>query len=255
MAIGVGERPLKAVPPTLLIALTLVFLLQLKLASGRGGPQIEVQQLPPPPGASTLRLLALGDAKVAARMTMLWLQAFDYQPGVSLSFQQLDYALVEAWLERILELDPTFSYPLLAAARLYAEVPDEARQRRMLDFVERKFVADPMRHWQWMAHAVYVAKHRLRDQSYALRLAQQLVDLPSDPAIPSWVSQMHIFVLEDMGELESARVLIGGLLESGEITDPHEQWFLSHRLADLEARLAATAADDQASGSTGAVSE
>ena len=40
-----------------------------------------------------------------------------------------------------------------------------------------------------------------------------------------------------MGELESAKVLLGGLLDSGQITDPHERWFLSQRLAELEARL------------------
>jgi len=33
---------------------------------------------------------------------------------------------------------------------------------------------------------------------------------------------MRIFILEDMGELESATVLLGGLLASGEVADPRE---------------------------------
>ena len=80
-------------------------------------------------------------------------------------------------------------------------------------------------------------KHRLHDQAFALSLAERLAAHRDNLAIPSWASQMHIFVLEDMGELESAKVLLGGLLESGQISDPHERWFLSKRLAELEARL------------------
>ena len=45
---------------------------------------------------------------------------------------------------------------------------------------------------------------------------------------------MRIFLLEDMGELEAATVLLGGLLASGEVTDPAEVRFLSQRLAQLK---------------------
>jgi hypothetical protein len=37
--------------------------------------------------------------------------------------------------------------------------------------------------------------------------------------------------------MESAKVLIGGLLESGTITDPQELQFLMNRLKEIEARL------------------
>jgi hypothetical protein len=46
---------------------------------------------------------------------------------------------------------------------------------------------------------------------------------------------MRIFILEDLGELESARVLLGGLLASGEVTEPKEIHFLMGRLKELEA--------------------
>jgi hypothetical protein len=85
---------------------------------------------------------------------------------------------------------------------------------------------------------VFIAKHRLKDQRLALRYARALARYADEPAIPDWAKQMQIFVLEDMGELESAKVLLGGLLESGKISDPHERWFLSQRLAELEARIA-----------------
>ena len=185
-----------------------------------------------------VRVLSLDQPALAARLMMLWLQAYDYQPGVSLPFRSLDYAAVETWLARMLELDPHFQYPLLAAARLYGEVDEPTRQRRMLRFIARSFRDDPVRRWPWMAHGVVIAKHRLHDLPLALELASALAQADDHGAIPHWAKQMRIFVLEDMGELQSAKILLGGLLASGEIQDNHERAFLSERLADIEQRAA-----------------
>ena len=46
---------------------------------------------------------------------------------------------------------------------------------------------------------------------------------------------MRIFLLQDMGEIEAAKILLGGLLASGEITDAREIRFLMERLKELEA--------------------
>jgi hypothetical protein len=46
---------------------------------------------------------------------------------------------------------------------------------------------------------------------------------------------MHIFLREDVGELESARALLGGLLDSGTVTDPQEFRFLMERLKVMDA--------------------
>ena len=51
------------------------------------------------------------------------------------------------------------------------------------------------------------------------------------PSVPHWAQQMHIFLREDMGEYETARVLLGGLLASGAVKDPHETRFLIERLS------------------------
>jgi hypothetical protein len=45
---------------------------------------------------------------------------------------------------------------------------------------------------------------------------------------------MRIFILEDMGETQSAKVLLGGLLTSGEVSDEAEIRFLEQRLQLLE---------------------
>ena len=59
----------------------------------------------------------------------------------------------------------------------------------------------------------------------------------TDPTVPGWVRQMEVFILEDMNELEAAKVMLGGLLATGRIRDPEEQRFLQQRLAQIEARI------------------
>jgi hypothetical protein len=48
---------------------------------------------------------------------------------------------------------------------------------------------------------------------------------------------MEIFILEDLNELEAARILIGSLIQSGVLQDPAELRFLENRLKELERRL------------------
>lgn len=216
--------------PTVLVALALAA--QVLVALERAPPSVRITPLAPPPSVAMLRVMSLDQPALAARLAMLWLQAYDYQPGVSLPFARLDYAVVEAWLARMLELDASFDYPLLAAARLYGEVAEPSRQRRMIDFLARTCAEDLPRRWPWLAHAVYLARHRLHDLPLALSLAETLER--GGPRVPSFARQMRIFVLADMGEVEAARVLLGALLASGEVRDPHELAFLHQRLAELE---------------------
>ena len=229
-----GERPVTAVPTPVLWLLAGALLLQVVWHGLQPAPAARAEDLPPPPAPAALEVAALGDPVALGRILMLWLQVFDNQPGISIPFLELDYPRVIAWLDRILALDPRSQYPLLAAARLYGEVPDPERQRLMMDFVYRKFLQDPNHRWRWLAHAAVLAKHRLGDHALALKFARAMADNTEAGRVPSWARQMHIFLLEDAGELAAARTLIGGLLASGEVRDPHEIRFLQERLEALE---------------------
>jgi hypothetical protein len=105
----------------------------------------------------------------------------------------------------------------------------------MLEFVHEQFLLDPNRRWPWLAHAALLAKHRLHDLPLARRYAAA-IDRNVSAEVPLWARQMEIFILEDMNELEAARIMLGGLLASGKITDPAEAAFLKQRLEALETR-------------------
>jgi hypothetical protein len=207
--------------------------LQIAFSATQPSPMARASALPPAPAGALLALLETFDRLPAAHMMMLYLQAFDNQPGVSIPYLDLDYQRVAQWLLAALRLDPKSQYPLLMASQLYAQVPDPARQRFMLEFVYEQFFVDPDRRWRWLAHAAIMAKHRLNDLPLALEFARAIAR--RSPNAPAWARQMHIFLLEDMGEYESARILLGGLLASGVVTDRHEQILLQDRLQQLEA--------------------
>jgi hypothetical protein len=231
------ERPLSHVSWPVLALLAAGLALQIGLHAAAPRARATAPELSPPPPTSLLRLASLGEPVTLAKVLMLQLQAFDYQSGSKVPYKNLDYSRVEAWLSRILELDPEGQYPLLAASRLYAEVPDEARQRSMLDFVYRQYLRDPNRRWPWLAHATFLAKHRLKDMDLALKYAAALQKYTTAKDVPVWATTMEIFIREDMNELETARTMIGGLLASGRITDRAELNFLDRRLREIEERL------------------
>lgn len=234
------QRSISAVPRVMVALLGLGLAVQVALKAAAPQPRASAEDLPPAPSVAVLRLASFGEPVALAKALMLYLQAYDYQSGSRVPYRDLDYGRLEAWLGRILELDPLGQYPLLAASRLYAEVPVEAKQRSMLEFIHREFLLDPNRRWPWLAHATVIAKHRLHDLPLALRYAQAIQRHATGVDVPPWAKQMEAFILEDMNELEAARLVIGGYLQSGAVKDPAELRFLDERLRDLEARTRQT---------------
>lgn len=210
----------------------------------------QAKPLPLPPPVTWLRVAGLGDSIVVSKLTMLWLQAFDNQPGVSLPLHVLDYERVEAWLGAALDLDPGSHYPLLVATRLYGSVADRGRVRRMLEFAYDRFLQAPNHRWRWLAHASILAKHRLGDLPLALRYARAITTHATGPQVPYWARDLTVIVLAEMGEYEAARGLVAALLAGGEIRDAHELRFLEAKLAEIDAlsKAAGTSSNPPAPG-------
>jgi hypothetical protein len=233
-------RPVGAVPRWVAGALGLMLAAQLTLQATRPAAAPAARDLPPPPGAAALRLASFGEPEAGARLAMLYLQSYDFAGTNTTPYSRLDYARLVGWLRAVLELDPRSQYPLFSAARVYAETDDPARARLALEFVYQEFLRDPNRRWPWLAHAALLAKHRLNDLPLARRYAQAVQQRTTAPDVPLWAKQMEIFILEDMNELEAARIMLGGLLQSGTVRDPAELRFLKEHLEHLEHRLGAS---------------
>lgn len=231
------DRPVKDVPVAIIVMLVLSLALQLIWHSQQTPAIARAEDLPRPMSHRAYVMGSFGEPIAAAKILNLWLQAFDNQPGISIPLHALDYNVVTEWLDTILALDPRGHYPMLAAARVYGSVSNREKKRQMMDYIFYKFNEDPNKHWRWLAHAVVTAKHELKDMPLALKYADALADKATAENVPYWARDMKIIVLEDMGELEAAKILVGGLIASGEISDPYELDFLQNKIRVLEEKL------------------
>jgi hypothetical protein len=219
------------VPRWVLALLAATIVTQVTLADMRPRPVARAEALAPVLPVAWLRVAAAGEPIAFSYGMALYLQAFDNQPGISIPFRELDYPRVIGWLAAMLDLDTRNQYPLLLASQVYASVSDPARKRLMAGFVHEQFLRDPEQRWRWLAYTAILVKHRLQDPALALRYARDITRLAT--TAPSWARQMHIFILEDIGEIESAKILLGGLLASGQVKDERELLFLTERLNHL----------------------
>lgn len=245
----VAERSVTVVPWWILTTLVLALSGQVIYRVSLSPPnRVEATALPVAPSVDNLRLLALGEPEVLSKITMLWLQSFDNQPGISIPFDDLDYGRVIAWLASAAALDPQARYPLFAASHLYSRVNNPQKQRAIVAFIRQLFLQDPNRRWRWLAHAVVIARHRLHDLPLATKLAKTLRQKATGKNVPHWAQQMEIGLMEVQGEHQNAALLIGGLLQNGQITDPHELHFLNLRLMALKNKV--PTADSNSMGSS-----
>ena len=234
-----GTRSLSPVPPRVGILLAASLAAQLAWQASRGPPAPQAADLPSAPPAALLRAASFSELEATARLAMLYLQAYDLRGDNAVPYQHLDYGRLIAWLRAIVATDPRSGYALFSATRVYTENPDAAKCRAMLEFLYEEFARDPERRWSWLAHAALIAKHRLKDLPLALRYARAIDGLARDSRAPVWAKQMEVFILEDLDELEAARVLLGGLIASGRVRDASEMRFLTARFSALERELAA----------------
>ncbi len=190
-------------------------------------PTGQARSLPAAPDPAWVRIVDFGEHALASQWLMLRLFSLDEQPGVSLPFASLDYTRLSQWMRAALDLDPDNRNLLLAATQVYSQVPDPGRQRLMLDFVHQQFLLAPESRWPFLAHAAFIARHGLKDMNLAMSYAKDLSRVNSAPA---WARQMSVLLSADLGEEEQARVLLGGLLDSGAVKDPREIAFLLKRI-------------------------
>jgi hypothetical protein len=186
-----------------------------------------------PPPAAAVRAATLGEDVFAGYLVMLYLQNLNVHLGLTTPLAAIDRGVILRWLDLAASLDPGSGYPLLLATRHFAETGSPEQRRMMLDWVYRRFEERPNQRWEWLVHAVYVARHVLNDNTLAERYAAALRSEVNDPKAPGWVRQMDVLLRADLGEAADARAILGGLMAAGQIRSPAEQKFLESRLPPL----------------------
>lgn len=232
-------KPLRLVPPLMWLATFAALLGQVAYAVYLlPPPEVRQTNYTTPPAQAFWQVASLGEPETLAKIMALQIQSFDVQPGVSIPFRELDYDKLGLWLDRIVGLDERAEYPHFLMAKVYSTVKyDEARQRQAANWVWRQFLRRPDDRWWWMAHAVGIARHTIKDNALALKMARDLRIHLSPGVAPSWPRQMEAYILESENEFDTAVTILLSQLEAGEITDPQEFSFLLGRLEDIIGKM------------------
>ena len=190
----------------------------------------DVGDLKTPPRLELARAASLGEDTFAGYLVSLSLQNFNVSLGRATPVAAMDRSAVIRWLDLSTRLDGDSRYPLLLAARHFAETGTPEQRRCMLDWIYQRFQERPNERWPWLVHAVFAARHGLHDQTLAKTYAAALRTRVTDPKAPSWVAQMELLLRADLGETEDAKVILAGLIDAGQIRSPGELHFLESRI-------------------------
>lgn len=195
----------------------------------------DVGDLETPPRLELARAASLGEDTFAGYLGVLYLQNFNVSLGRATPVAAMDRSAVIRWLDLATDLDADSRYPLLLAARHFAETGTPEQRRAMFDWVYQRFQERPNERWPWLVHALFAARHVLHDDALAKVYAAALRTRVTDPKAPSWVAQMDLLLRADLGEAEDAQVILAGLIDAGQIRSPGELNFLESRIAAVQA--------------------
>lgn len=233
-----GERPLSMLPRPLLLGFVVLFLSQLLFHHlDQRRFEAEYRPLRPPLQQSLYEGISMGSEQLMGYLLAIRLQLHDNQAGQHFVYSMIDYDRLVDWLDRISDISPKTEYPMLLASRIYSQTRHKERLRKMLAFIERRFDDDPQLHWRRLAEASVIAKHKLEDLDYALRLAEKLAAQPRSVDMPHWARDFEFLLLAELNEFESAIAIIQAMLQSGSIKDPDELRFLREKLLDFQQKL------------------
>ena len=232
------ERALSQVPTVIMLFALAAFALQIVVHHQfEKVSNPEYEPLPPPLGQETYRHLSMGSPQLLSYWLNIKLQLHDTQVGRYFNYRRMNYDRLVRWLTEISDLNPLSEYSMLMASRMYSQVNDKEKLRKILQFIVSRFNDDPELHWRRLAEASVIARHKLEDLDLALDMARMLASQPRDAAIPFWARDLKFLVLAEMTEYEAAITIIRALLASNSISDPDELRFLKEKLSEFQQSL------------------
>ncbi len=168
--------------------------------------------VPKPPSELNITSSFFGDAALAYRVWALALQNFGNSGGDYMALKDYDYKYVGEWLDRLDELDSHSNFvPFLAAYYFGATQLPKEQLPHIIAYLEKVGVRPEGEKWRFLAHAVFLARHRMNDMPEALRLAQKLASIYR-PGMPAWTKQTQVLIANEIGDKEAAYILMKSIL-------------------------------------------
>ena len=107
-------------------------------------------------------------------------------------------------------------------ATYFGAVQDKEKLRYIFDYLAQVGARPDGEKWRWLGHAVFLAKHELKDNEKALELAYILAD-NKNPDLADWAKQMPAFILQEQGQPELAyKIMLNILISNIDTMHPNE---------------------------------
>lgn len=184
------------------------------------------QNVPQAPSYASTLINFGGDKQLAYRTYASILQNTGSIDGQSVSLRQYDYQSLKDWFFVSHRLDSQSDAVPVLAAYYFGSIDDQARLNYVLDYLSHVGQSPNGEKWRWLGHAVFIARHQMKDNERALELAYKLADNKS-PDLADWAKQMPVFILNDQGDSELAyKIMLNLLITNADKLHPNELFFM-----------------------------
>ncbi len=178
--------------------------------------------VPPVPLQEKASLLSLGDKELSYRYYAAMLQNLGNTGGRFEPLNNYNYKLLKNWFFLENYLNPTSNAVPMLAATYFGSATDKSKLLEVLDYLAVVGSRPEGEKWRWLGHAVFLAKHVLKDNKKALELAYKLAANES-PDLADWAKQMPAFILQEEGQTELAyKIMLNILISNVDTMHPNE---------------------------------
>ncbi len=184
--------------------------------------------VPPVPSSVGAEAMTLGDKEFSFRFLALILQNFGDMGINKTPLKDYNYKELGKWFFLLDSLDPISDHIPMLAAHYFggSSIPENAAE--VVKYLSKIGQMPVGQKWRWLAHAAYLAQHKMGDMDLALKYAYKLQRMNNEYnlGMPQWARQMPAFILNNRGEKEASRKLMENLLVSEKNIDPAEINFM-----------------------------
>ena len=206
----------------LLIALIFCILINGAVWFSLRGVRAKWANVPPTPSAASAALSTLGDRQFAYRMTTLFLQNLGDTGGRVTNLREYNYIDLGKWFDLTFALDPYSNAAPTVAGYVYGANQNTSELGPIIDYLEKAGSVMKPQKWRWQLHAIFLARHRMKDYDRALDIANKLANRDEE-GLPAFTKQAPAFVMNVKGDKQAALMMMTNLLKSeGEKLPPSE---------------------------------
>jgi hypothetical protein len=223
---------------TFLLGFVLLLLLQGGWWFGTKDIRPSFEAVPVLPGREAIRALSFGDEEAYFRYMALTLQNLGDGYGQVMPLYRYNYALLKEWFLTLDALDARSHFVPSLASYYFSHTQYAPDIRYLVEYLDAHTATQAKEKWWWIAQAVYLANHKMKDPALALRLAERLANSGASD-MPMWAKEMPAFIHEKRGELHEAYLIIKGLLEHEQNLSERDRSFMEHFIRERVGKIQA----------------